>query len=140
MNHATRLMALASLAAILGCGDSDASSRAAVQGSVTLDGQPIAEGSITFFPTGTTAGPSAGGTIENGRYSIPRANGVVVGQNRVEITGNRKTGTKTRDPSNPKREIDQSEQFVPEKFNRKSELVKTVGQGANSIDFELRSD
>jgi hypothetical protein len=140
MNRVPQWTGLAILTLTLGCGDSGAPSRAAVKGTVTLNGEPIAEGSITFLPTGTANGPTTGGSIVNGRYSIARANGVVVGENRVEIIGNRKTGKMTRDPSNPSREIDQAEQFVPEKFNRQTEIVKTVGASANTIDFNLKSE
>jgi len=59
---------------------------------VTLDGQPVETGSIAFRPKGQTKGPSAGGTIQDGAYSIDRAQGPVVGTMRVEINATRKTG------------------------------------------------
>ena len=50
------LIALAML--IAGC-DGDPS-RGSVTGLVTIDGRPVSEGRITFYPTAGTSGPVAG--------------------------------------------------------------------------------
>ncbi len=64
-------------AALSGCQDrSDGYDREAVSGSVTLDGRPIA-GDITFIPKAN--GPSAGGRITDGSYSLGRSNGPAPG-------------------------------------------------------------
>lgn len=68
MHHTDKIfsaLALAALASVLaGCGAANP-----VTGAVTYDGQPVAKGSITFVPA-DGKGPSSGGAIENGRYSI----------------------------------------------------------------------
>jgi hypothetical protein len=48
-----------------GCGQSSAW----VEGEVTYDGQPVGNGGITFLPA-DGKGPSAGGKIQNGRYTV----------------------------------------------------------------------
>ena len=69
----------------VGCEQGGGVTRGAVKGKVTLDGSPVEEGSIAFIPTGGTEGPTAGGQIEQGQYSVPSAKGPVVGRYRVEI-------------------------------------------------------
>src|SRR5262245_49224594 len=78
----------------LGCSSGDGLERARVRGQVQVDGQPLEEGSINFFPAGAAEGPTAGGVISKGLYDIPKESGPVVGKNRVEIRGVKKTGRK----------------------------------------------
>jgi len=113
--------------------------RAAVSGRVTLDGAPIADGSIAFFPTDGSAGPSSGGNIENGRYAIAAAQGVAIGANRVEIHAVRKTGKQVRSVSQPGKLIDEVTEAVPPRYHTKSELKVDVKPGTNTFDFELAS-
>ena len=68
MSDRTRTLLAASAALLLlgltaGCGGPP---RAKVSGTVTLDGQPVESGTISFYPT-ANSGPTAGGGIENGR-------------------------------------------------------------------------
>ncbi len=66
------------LPAAAGC-----SSSAAVSGSVTYEGQPVARGAITFLPE-DGRGPSCGGPIVDGRY---RVEGATPGKKIVQIVG-----------------------------------------------------
>src|SRR5262245_25920513 len=86
------LVAAFSLAAAGGCGGSDGPQRAAVEGTVNFDGEPVLEGTITFIPAEGTEGPTAGGAIDNGQFKISAELGPVVGKQSVAITGQRKTG------------------------------------------------
>jgi len=121
----------------IGCGTGGAASRAPVEGKVTLDGTPVQDGSITFVPTGGTKGPSAGGPIQGGRYSLPAADGPVVGRHRVEIRAPQPTGKKLPDPYQPGKTVDQVLDAVPERYNTASTLERDVNSGRNVIDFEL---
>src|SRR5688572_26319207 len=94
------LIGLIGLIGIAGCSQSGPE-RADVSGTVELDGQPIDEGAIQFIPVQGTQGPSAGGVIKDGKYAIPRGNGVVVGKNRVELRSFKYTGKKIQDPTGP---------------------------------------
>jgi hypothetical protein len=135
----SRLFAVALLglavAGPAGCGGSN---RAAVRGKVTLDGQPLEMGRINFFPDGENKGPAAGAVILNGSYSVPARNGVVVGKNRVEIHGTRKTGKKIISAMSGQ-PIDEVGNPVPAKYNTKSELIRDVKPGSEEIDFDLKS-
>lgn len=59
--------------------------RAAVSGTVTIDGQPVRWGTIAFVPAGNPNAPIAWSMINRGKYSIPSERGPMVGDHRVEI-------------------------------------------------------
>lgn len=125
---------LASLAALLGavvgCGSA---SQATATGSVTLDGKPIENGTISFVPAdGQSA--TAGGRIENGQYSVE----LLPGAKRVEILATEVVGQRAAyegDPNSPM--IDITESIIPERYNRNSELTLDVQPGTNVQDFAL---
>jgi hypothetical protein len=122
---------------LLGC--SRATGRQSIEGTVTVDGAPLAEGSIVFLPQPGTKSPTAGGDVAQGRFRISPAGGAACGTFRVEITALRKTGKKVMDPQLNKM-IDGTEQFVPAQYNRESKLTATVTeQGPNKFEFALKS-
>ena len=123
------------LLALLGCGHAD--NRASVSGEVRLNGKPIEQGSINFFPAGGVMGPSTGGSVVTGAYQV--LGGVVIGKNRVEIQSAGKSGKKVKSLMNPKELMDEIVELVPPKYNKKSELIVDVQPGKNKFDFELKS-
>jgi hypothetical protein len=135
-------LALLSLFVLAGCGAEAAGpARAAVSGTVTFGGEPVEDGTITFIPTGSTQGPSAAEKIVGGKYEFKASQGVVVGRNRVEIRGLRKTGkqVETGPPAPPGTKVDVVESYIPKQFNEQSELVKEIAAGKNeNVDFPLK--
>ncbi|MFH1922057.1 MAG: hypothetical protein ABIP48_19500 [Planctomycetota bacterium] len=127
------------LVVIAGC---DGSNRAAVTGEVTLDGEPVDGGTISFTPSGGAADAAAWGEIKGGRYSIPAAKGPGVGTARVEIRWDRKTGKKIAavPPAPPDTMIEETEEAVPARYNTQSELTADVQAGQNTFNFELKSE
>jgi hypothetical protein len=122
-----------------GCGSSGPE-RAEVSGIVTLDGQPVKEGSINFFPTDGNKGPEAGGEIKDGKYHIPRAQGPVLGRNRVELRSFQKSGRRIQDPTAPQGTLtEEITNVFPPQYNRESTLVKEIQKGKNDIPFEIKS-
>ena len=120
-----------------GCGWE--SGRRALEGTVTLDAQPLAEGSISFRPLPGTSGPTAGGKITEGKFSVSPEGGTFVGTFRVEITASRKTGRKVPDTIMAG-EVDEVVQFIPARYNRQSELTAEVTDaGPNRFEFPLSS-
>jgi hypothetical protein len=117
----------------LGCSSDDG--RAEVRGQVMVDGQPLERGSIDFFPIEGTAGPTAGGVIENGQYHLPAGKGPAVGRNRVEIHGVKKTGRQVPDAMSPGAMREETVEALPPEANSKSTLVREVAAGSNVIDF-----
>jgi acetyl esterase/lipase len=59
--------------------------RVEVSGTVTLNGEPIKWGTITFEPADAPQAPVAGDRIADGKYKIPAARGVALGVNRVTV-------------------------------------------------------
>jgi hypothetical protein len=101
----------------VGCNKSDG--RVTVKGNVTFDGTPLDMGAVTFFPKGS--GVSSGGSIEKGLYTSDLMPGSYI----VQITANRETGKMLPvPPGEPP--IKEYEQYIPAKYNTKSELTIEV--------------
>lgn len=116
---------------LVGCDNSRSSRRQALEGTVTLDGVPLTEGTIVLLPLPGTSGPTAGGTIREGEFSISSDKGVFAGTFRVEITAEGKTGKKMMDPLVGV-EIEEVVELIPVRYNHESELTATVTEGSNS--------
>ena len=125
-----RLLVLALFLLAAGCG---ASRRGAAAGRVTLDGEPVEGGTITFIPAAAGQGQPAWADIVAGEYSLSASRGPAVGPNRVEIRWPRKTGRKA--PYDP--QLDEMREAIPDRYNRESELRVDVKPGRNRLDFEL---
>jgi len=129
--------------AIAGCGSGDDLPRQAVGGSVSLGGEPLATGTISFQP----ADPSGVATpvaavVKDGVYSVSRADGPVPGDYRVSISSPRPATPKAGRPA-PKPdegvEVPMTE-AIPAKYNTKPELKAQVTKGGgNQFDFALDS-
>ncbi len=125
---------------LAGCKDQNLDKRAEVSGAVTLDGQPVQKAAITFFPTGGTSGPTAGGTVVNGMYHISQAEGPVIGDNRVEFNGSKTTGKKIKDRYGDDITQEETVPLFPEKYSMRSKLQVTVKPGHNeNLDFHLNT-
>ena len=135
--HGCRCLFCILLLAISGCGND--SRRQQLEGTVKLDGEPLAEGSIMFIPQSGTSGPSAGGPIKEGRFSIESERGTFAGKFLVRVTATHKTGRKIRDPDSGVM-IDEEVEIIPARYNRQSELTVDVQENEmKPFDFLLRS-
>jgi hypothetical protein len=125
------------LICITGCSGASGPKRFPIEGSVTLDGQPLETGSVTFVPQGGSTATSA--TIENGAFFADEKTGLPPGNYRVEIMSTRKTGRKIPGPG-PDGQVDEVEQIIPARYNTQSELVAGVeDKETNRFEFELSS-
>jgi hypothetical protein len=132
------MMAAAFLA---GCGE-DELPREAVSGTVTLDGQPLKSGMIQFQPTSAGEATAGGAAIVDGKYSVPKAQGLVPGKYQVMITG--VTGPpeapKEQLPGDAPRPVLPAKELIPDRYNAKTELTAQVNTGGpNTFPFELSS-
>jgi hypothetical protein len=112
-----------------------------VQGSVTLDGQPLEQGQVVFEPRG--AGRMSIAQITAGRYQLPDGFGLAEGDYVVRITSDRPTGRKIQPAaySEDQTPADVYEQFLPSKYNQDSELLITVAKGSETtFDFDLSTN
>jgi hypothetical protein len=119
---------------LAGCG-AESEPREAVSGQVTLNGQPLEQGSILFRPL--DRGPSASGEIKAGSYQLPKERGPGRGKCRVEILAYRDTGKTVRDQLSGKTEA-VLKPIIPPCYNQQSTLSVEVGKdGKNQFDFKL---
>jgi hypothetical protein len=120
----------------MGCGDGGLR-RAAVDGQVSIDHVALENGTISFSPTDGNNGPTAGGSIKNGSYSIHAGKGPAVGWNLVTISGARKTGKRIPDTMRGGVLVDEVVSVVPEQYNSRSTLKRELKPGKNVLDFDL---
>jgi hypothetical protein len=131
------------IAAMSGCGTS---SRAAIKGTVSVNGQPLESGDISFSPVSSHGGPTAGAAIARGGYNIPAEQGLLPGDYKVQIHAFRGTGKKTWDgmgepnaPASQKHYVEETEQFIPAQYNEATELTATIVAGKkNDLKFDLQ--
>ena len=102
-----------------------------VEGTVTLDSQPLEGASVQFQPADGKR-PSSAITDAQGRYSLmhlPDKPGAEIGKHNVRITAARTIEKAGKEVGLPER--------VPDKYNAKTTLVEEVKAGRNEINFTL---
>ena len=105
-----RVLAPVCLAVCLGCGGG----HVAVEGTVSCDGQPIEDGTITFESADGLGGPLSA-KIEAGRYKGVGDAATTPGEKIVRVRAMRKTGRKVAagPPAPPGTMVDQVEAYLP---------------------------
>jgi hypothetical protein len=118
---------------------------APVSGLITLDGKPLAGGSIVCQPAAPPGSVIAGkGSVAfcdaDGRFQLKTLdglNGAVVGEHRVRIYGPRKTAAAASTKDGP---VDAADDIVPSKYNHHTELKLIVPpDGTTDANFKLTS-
>ena len=123
--------ALVLAAPLAGC----SSQPPAVSGDVTLDGQPLADGVITYVPVDQQT-PNVEVKIQDGKYSAR----VPVGSYKVRINAAKAPGErriKYDSTGTPPPEA--YAERIPERYNAKTELSADISSGDNKRDWELKS-
>ncbi len=129
----SKLMAAALLAVVSGCSgrSADFPDLAPVSGTITMDGEPLANAGVVFTsPKGIA---SFGRTDTEGKYSLAYRGstaGAGLGENRVEIV------TNSEDSANP-----DWQEPIPAIYNTASTLTASVNNqpDGNTFDFALES-
>lgn len=137
-------------AGFIGCsGGGDDLPRQPVSGTVTLGGQPLAEGRIQFEPASPEAKAPVGGEIRDGAFSIPREQGPTPGDYRVMITSSGAKASEGVDtspgaeaPPGSKAKAPKpgpSPELIPKQYNSRTTLTAKVEAGKpNTFDFPLK--
>jgi hypothetical protein len=122
------ILASAVIAGLAGC--AGRSGECPVSGSVSLDGQPLTEGSILFVAVDNQV-TAAGGTIENGQFAFK----VLPGVKRVLIHASKQV------PGQGARgEQYISVSIIPECYNAQTTLQADVAcDRINQFDYQLTS-
>ncbi|MFM7316796.1 MAG: hypothetical protein ACKO85_02685 [Isosphaeraceae bacterium] len=135
-----RNLYLAFFMALAGCGGGDGLDRQPVTGQVVLDGQPLKDAEILFFPTSNGKDAIATGAhISNGAYTISRENGPIPGNYKVQITA---AGGAQAPPANadamPGTGPIHAKELIPARYNVQTTLTADVKAGeTNKFDFTL---
>jgi hypothetical protein len=127
---------------LVGCGESDKLPREAIKGSVTIEGTPLKSGLITFVPNESNTPTQGGAVVLEGKYTIPKNQGLVPGKYRIIITSPEdkpeiifdKTNNAPGLPPIPAKEV------IPRQYNSESLLTADITAGGkNEFDFNLVS-
>ncbi len=79
-----------------------------------------------------------GGEVIDGKFSLPRDRGPTPGKYRVEIVAFKPSGKKEFDVD-LNAQVDVEQQYLPAKYNTKSELTCSVEEkGKNEFEFKLQ--
>ena len=133
----TALLCAVGVPTLWGCGHDG---RVPLQGTVTLDGQTLNQGTIQFRPLAGTNGPTAGAQVVAGKFLVPAQGAPFAGKFRVEITSSKLTGRKIPNPMG-NGTVDECKQYLPARYNTASELqAEVAASGDNNFDFQLESD
>ncbi len=120
------------LALLTGCGSGGPAN---VTGTVTLDGQAVPNGAVTFVMTEGGSGRE-GAVIRDGAFEAK----LKPGRYRVELTGQKKVGTRRQKGFDGKEEeVVLTEELFPARYNLKSELHEDIKSGTNTIKLDLKS-
>ncbi len=128
-------------AMVAGCAG-DGPERAVVTGKITYQGQPLEKGRIRFVPTKDTKAPISGAEITDGAYVVDGRGGVPVGSYQIEITAQRIDSKRAADDNSLAHQFDNvggppMEQYIPEKYNTKTELEITIQPGSRKITRDI---
>ncbi len=122
-------------AILAGCGGSGGPTAPTtrLEGMVRLDGQPVAEGFVSFIPQGKKQAPPAKADIRQGRYA---ADNVPVGPVLVMIRSPKKTGKVETIPDS-KSQYEEVAETIPPKYL--AGIPLDVTENLKTHDFDLSS-
>lgn len=125
------LLALAGWFFVVGCRDG----MATASGSVTMDGEPVKTGTITFIKQdGDLA--REGAVIADGRFSAK----LKPGEYKIELNSQKTTGTRTQKGFDGKDEVvELTTELFPDRYNAKTTLTTKIVPGANTVNLEAKT-
>ena len=138
MVHGKLWLLLFGLMLIVGCGEGET---AWVSGQVTFAGKVVPAGALRFFPVLGTPGNGGGAEIANGHYEITpevaEKKGLLAGNYRVSVIAIRTTGKKIRNPDGAGM-VNQTQMYVPPRYNRLTQLQVELKPGENNYDLAMK--
>ncbi|WP_406700199.1 hypothetical protein V5E97_15350 [Singulisphaera sp. Ch08] len=127
---------------LVGCGSADNLPRESVSGSVAIEGKPLAKGLITFLPSDSEIPTQGGGVIVDGKYSIPKDQGLVPGKYKIVIssTGDKPETVVDKTNDMPGMPPVLAKEAIPSQYNKESLLTADVKSGGKNVyEFNLTS-
>ncbi|MDA7977154.1 MAG: hypothetical protein MPJ50_00110 [Pirellulales bacterium] len=130
------LLGVAIVGGITGCGD-----YVPIHGSVDLNGEPLAAGTIKFVPTEGIDGGAVATKIADGEYAFSRSSGPIAGRYSVEIYADDPVPEGLDDPEEFIRTegaIGKESNTVAARFNKNTTLTIIVDpNGETRADFSV---
>lgn len=126
---------VAAAVSLSGCGKNRDFERVVVSGTVTYNGKPVSYGNIRFVPARSSSVPMTGAEIIDGKYCVNAGGGAPVGAYKVLIEAYRKANHSPADALRG----GGLQQYIPEKYNAKTQLEITIPPGSRKIteNFDL---
>ena len=128
------LVAMLYVGLLLLTGCSESTTHGVVNGTVTLDGKSLEEGTVRFVPTEGES-QTASAMIADGKFVTE----VPVGKVRVEYSAPKLMGKRKMYQTEDSPSVDIVGELLPERYNVRSELVLTVEPGQNAHEIDLQS-
>jgi hypothetical protein len=128
--------------ATAGC-SGDGWARQPVAGFVYLDGRPLSEGLIIFYPENTKADliTNGGALVRNGYFSIPRSEGLVANTYRVVINAPAPDHRTREEARGSERGKVVAKEVIPAEYNSQTELRLELNDHAiKEVTFHLDSN
>ncbi|HWL11252.1 MAG TPA: hypothetical protein VNQ76_22795 [Planctomicrobium sp.] len=136
-NSRSHVLSLLLLVLALGCQQKvDGPFRVRLYGQVTLNGKSLETGTVHLIPLDGDRAKMSGAEIVNGSYDVSNKGGVIPGEYRVEFTAMKSIPPYIGGDGS---EVT-VEQYLPPKFNEKSEFTLSVEGKSRSMKhhFELK--
>jgi hypothetical protein len=136
------VLSLALGLAHIGCSRSkDDLPREPVGGTVTIAGTPLPEAAIQFTPTGETKATGVVAKVEEGKFAIPREEGLVPGTYMVSISHAEQQEVKSKKAAGPlPKNVKLGKEQIPARYNTQSKLTAEIKKGGVSdLSFPLES-
>jgi hypothetical protein len=131
---------LATVLVVAGCGDGSPP-LAAVEGDITLDGNPVGQVVLTFSPTSPGGTVSYGETDSKGHYKLMFTDtkaGAMLGQHKVTFEQRRYSKDELTELKASGVSVSEAQVIVPKKYLKDGETAE-VKKGSNKIDFTWTS-
>jgi hypothetical protein len=116
--------------------------REAITGTVTFDGGPLARGTIQFRPATQAEATASGAMIDDGRFAIPRDQGLVPGKYKVQIDSREDAAAPLAGGELPGAipvAKKKPAALIPPRYNTRTELTAEVKSGGpNEFTFDLK--
>lgn len=125
--------------ATTGCGSKNPQGRRAVEGTISIDGTPIAQGSIEFLPDSSNAvQTSSGAVITDGKFKIAETKGLAEGSYLVAVSSNVDTGETVDGPMGPEPLF---KELVPARYGSETQEKATFsGKGPFVYELDIPSE
>lgn len=136
-NDLWRMMWMGLLVWTSGCGGVGGPQRYEVEGEVTFQGQAVDRGSIEFSSLAKDTVLTSGAAILEGRYSIPRPQGLTPGEYQVRIYWPEALPL-PKDAGSLKQGFPTPKERIPSKYNTQSTLTVKIKPEKNRADFHLK--